>query len=137
MRKRKREIEKDNRIEGGWIAEEGRDGKRGEQRKQEIQLQRAKTTVVSRDREGRGSAWRQAGIVNCGKGGVEAGLAAGREAGSDRQAGRGMGFPVVTARGAWRPRGIMAEGKTLIRVITGSKLVPFSANHFTLKSMLF
>ena len=46
-------------------------------------------------------------------------------------------FPVVTARGPWRPQGIMADGKTLIRAITGSKLVPFSAHHFTLKSMLF
>lgn len=65
--------------------------------------------------------------ASCRKGGTEAGV----------QGGGRASFPVVTARGGWRPRGIMAEGKTLIRVITGSKLVPFSAHHFTLKSMLF
>lgn len=124
---RQRERERKRKITGRVDGVVRREETGREERKQEIQLQRAKTAVVTKDREGRGSAWRQAGIAKCGKGGVEAGL----------EAGRGMAFPVVTARGAWRPRGIMAEGKTLIRVITGSKLVPFSAHHFTLKSMLF
>lgn len=65
-----------------------------------------------------------------------AGGAAGDGAGGSRRSGVAAElFTVVSVvlGGRW----VSWPGKTLIRVITSSKLVPFSAHHFTLKSMLF